>query len=33
MAIISGGALAVLIGATIIDCAIIAVAFVSFLKK
>lgn len=33
MAIISGGALAVLIGATILDCALIAVAFVSFLKK
>ena len=31
--IISGGALAVLIAAAIIDCGIIAVAFVSFLKK
>lgn len=33
MAIISGGALAVLIGAAIVDCALVAVAFVSFLKK
>lgn len=30
---ISGGALAVLIGATIIDCGIVAVAFRDFLKK
>ena len=33
MAIISGGALAVLIGATIIDCGLVVVAFASFLKK
>jgi hypothetical protein len=33
MAIISGGALAVLIGATVVDCALVAVAFISFLKK
>lgn len=33
MAIISGGALAVLIGATIIDCGLIVVAFMDFLKK
>lgn len=33
MAIISGGALAVLIGAAIIDCGLVAVAFCSFLKK
>ena len=33
MAIISGGVLAVLIGAIIIDCGLVAVAFVSFLKK
>ena len=33
MAIISGGALAVLIGACVVDCTIIAVAFASFLKK
>lgn len=31
--IITGGALAVLIAATVIDCGLIAVAFVSFLKK
>lgn len=33
MATISGGALAVLIAAGIIDCGIIAVAFKDFLKK
>lgn len=33
MAIISGGALAVLIGATIIDCGLVTVAIISFLKK
>gem|GEM_PF-3750079 len=33
MAIISGGALAVLICAGVIDCGLIAVAFASFLKK
>lgn len=33
MATLSGGALAVVIGATIIDCGLIAVAFISFLKK
>lgn len=33
MAIISGGALAVLIGAIVIDCGLVAVAFRSFLKK
>ena len=33
MAIISGGALAVLIGATILDCGLCAVAIISFLKK
>ena len=33
MAVISGGALAVLIGATIIDLGLVAVAFASFLKK
>ena len=33
MAVISGGALAVLIGAIIIDCGIVAVAFADFLKK
>ena len=33
MAVISGGALAVLIGATILVCALVAVAFISFLKK
>lgn len=33
MAIISGGALVVLICATVIDCGLIAVAFASFLKK
>lgn len=33
MAIISGGALAVLIGAAVIDCGLITVAFISFLKK
>ena len=31
--IISGGALAVLIAAAVIDCGMVAVAFVSFLKK
>lgn len=31
--IISGGALAVLIGAAVIDCGLITVAFISFLKK
>lgn len=30
---ISGGALGVLIFATVVDCAVIAVAFRSFLKK
>lgn len=30
---ISGGALAVLIGAAILDCGLVAVAFASFLKK
>jgi hypothetical protein len=33
MAVISGGALAVLIGALVVDCTLVAVAFVSFLKK
>ena len=33
MAVISGGALAVLIAATIIDCGLVTVAFISFLKK
>ena len=33
MAVISGGALAVLIGAIVIDCSLVAVAFISFLKK
>ena len=33
MAIISGGALAVLIAAAVIDCGLVVVAFVSFLKK
>ena len=33
MAIISGGALAVLIGAIILDCGLVAVAFASCLKK
>lgn len=33
MMTISGGALAVLIGATIIDCGLITIAFISFLKK
>ena len=33
MAVISGGALAVLIGAIIIDCGLVALAFISFLKK
>jgi hypothetical protein len=33
MAVISGGALAVLIGAIVIDCGLVAVAFRSFLKK
>ena len=33
MAVISGGELAVLIGALIIDCGLVAVAFASFLKK
>jgi hypothetical protein len=33
MAIISGGALAVLIGALVVDCGLVAVAFISFLKK
>lgn len=33
MAIISGGALAVLIGTIIIDCSLVAVAFRDFLKK
>ncbi len=33
MAIISGGALAVLIGAIIVDCGLVTVAFISFLKK
>ena len=33
MAVISGGALAVLIGALVVDCPLVAVAFVSFLKK
>ena len=33
MSIISGGALAVLIGAIIIDCGLVAVAFRDFLKK
>ena len=33
MAILSGGSLAVLIGAMIVDCGLVAVAFVSFLKK
>lgn len=31
--IITGGALAVLIAAAVIDCSLIAVAFISFLKK
>lgn len=33
MATLTGGALAVVIGATILDCSLIAVAFISFLKK
>ena len=33
MAVISGGALAVLIAAAVIDCGLVAVAFVSFLKQ
>ena len=33
MAIISGGALAVLICAAVIDCGLCAVAIISFLKK
>lgn len=33
MAVISGGALAVLIGAAVIDCGLVALAFYSFLKK
>jgi len=33
MAVISGGALAVLIAAAIVDCGLVAVAFISFLKK
>lgn len=33
MAVISGGALAVLIAAAILDCGLVAVAFASFLKK
>ena len=33
MAIISGGALAVLIAAAVLECGLVAVAFVSFLKK
>ena len=33
MAIISGGALAVLIGAIVVDCGLVAVAFIRFLKK
>jgi len=33
MAVISGGALAVLLCAAAIDCALVAVAFYSFLKK
>ena len=33
MAIISGGALAVLIAAAISDCGLVTVAFISFLKK
>jgi hypothetical protein len=33
MAVISGAPLAVLIGALIVDCGLVAVAFFSFLKK
>ena len=33
MTTISGGALAVLIGATVIDCGLVVIAFISFLKK
>ena len=33
MAVISGGALAVLIAAAVVDCALVTVAFVSFLRK
>ena len=33
MAVISGGALAVLIAAAVSDCGLVAVAFASFLKK
>ena len=33
MAVISGGALAVLIGAIIIDCGLVAVAFRDFLRR
>lgn len=33
MAVISGGALTVLIAAAILDCGLVAVAFASFLKK
>ena len=33
MAVLSGGALAVLIAAAVIDCGLVTVAFISFLKK